>query len=364
MDHIRDMYMQSSEYKSSSSPICDETATTSARRRKNKLLLDSHDHSIKDLCGQIETVAVTNSNVIIDGEAGIGKELVARAIHAMSDRSSQPFISVNCADFSSDHIDSHLFGLVKGAFTPARDSEHGQLQLADSGTIYLNNLAEISVETKEKLIQIVRQRKFEKVGSHAETSLNVRIISSLQMDYEEHSEDEIINSALHKALNPYSITMPLLRREAEDMPDLICAITEKIRQQTNVSFTITNDVIKILSCCSWPDNSAGLFNLIAGLSILYPSEHFIDQYNSTHDSKSTVTSKSIRQEIFKKNASSNFSHLPESGFNLKSYIAELEVHYIREALEVTNGVVAQAAKLLGLRRTTLVEKLRKYGIQK
>ena len=354
--------MQSIEEKTTPSSKKKGDNATSARRRKNKLLLDGQNHTIQDLCKLLERVGATTANVLILGESGTSKELVSRAVHALSNRSNQPFISVNCAEIPSELLESQLFGLEKGAFTAANNFNKGQLELADKGTIFIDEISEMNDEVQAKLLRVIQDGVFERVGGKSTASVDVRVISSSQKNLEPMVKKGKFNADLFTYLNAFPIEMPPLRRSSEDIPALICAITEKIKQDRGASYTITNDAIKVLSSYSWPGNVKELSNLIERLSILYPPNSSVDKVGS--QAMQGDVSETAAVEEMENVPAGAYGHLPESGFNLKNHIAELEVHYIREALESTNGVVAQAAKLLGLRRTTLVEKLRKYGIQR
>ena len=361
--------MQIAEEKSSSSSNKNGDNTTSARRRRNKLFLDGQNHTIQELCKLLENVGATTANVFVLGESGTSKELVSRAIHALSNRSTEPFISINCAEIAPELHESHLFGLEKGSFPSANEFGKGCLELANNGTLFIDEIGAINDKVQAKLLRVMQDGEFEKVGGASPISVNVRVISASPKNLEQLVKKEKFNADLFTYLNAFPIEMPPLRRSAEDIPALICAITEKIQQERGASYTITNDAIKVLSSYSWPGNVKELSNLIERLSILYPPNSSVD--GAGPQAMQTITENShedmLESDTTEKDQNipaGAYGHLPESGFNLKNHIAELEVHYIREALESTNGVVAQAAKLLGLRRTTLVEKLRKYGIQR
>ncbi len=352
-----------------------------ARRRRGKSFLDGHSHAIQNVCKLVEHVAATTANVLILGESGTGKELVARAVHSFSNRAKNPFVPVNCAAIPAELLESELFGHEKGAFTGAITTHKGRFELAQNGTIFLDEIGDMDLQMQAKLLRVLQERVFERVGGTKPIQADVRIVAATHRNLEEMVAQGEFREDLFYRLNVFPIDMPPLRRRVEDIPSLICAITDRLKRDNGTNFSLTNDAVKILANYPWPGNVRELSNLIERLSILYPNSA-IDSLqlpeklrnkaslssSSDHNQESEIDSIEQVVEPFAveepTQAIHAYGHLPESGFDLKSYIGDLEVHYIREALEASDGVVAQAAKLLGLRRTTLVEKLRKYGIQR
>ena len=348
-----------------------------ARRRRGKSFLDGHSHAIQNVCKLVEHVASTSANVLILGESGTGKELVARAVHTFSERSKSPFVPVNCAAIPSELLESELFGHEKGAFTGAITAHKGRFELAQNGTIFLDEIGDMDLQMQAKLLRVLQERVYERVGGTKAIQADVRIVAATHRNLEEMVSSGEFREDLFYRLNVFPIEMPPLRRRVEDIPSLICAITDRLKRDQGANFSLTNDAVKILANYPWPGNVRELSNLIERLSILYPNSS-IDSLQLPEKLRSTASlnshaddEKSFIDQVVEPmtieeplETLQTYGHLPESGFDLKSYIGDLEVHYIREALEATDGVVAQAAKLLGLRRTTLVEKLRKYGIQR
>ena len=354
-----------------------------ARRRRGKSFLDGHSHAIQNVCKLVEHVASTNANVLILGESGTGKELVSRAVHTFSSRSKSPFVPVNCAAIPSELLESELFGHEKGAFTGAITAHKGRFELAQKGTIFLDEIGDMDLQMQAKLLRVLQERVYERVGGTNPIQADVRVVAATHRNLEEMVSNGEFREDLYYRLNVFPIDMPPLRRRVEDIPALICAITDRLKRDNGASFSLTNDAVKILANYPWPGNVRELSNLIERLSILYPNSSIDSlQLPEKLRNKASVTSSTsdegdesndvdfIEQLVEPfvveqpNDSFQSYGHLPESGFDLKSYMGDLEVHYIREALEATDGVVAQAAKLLGLRRTTLVEKLRKYGIQR
>ena len=352
---------------------------TAARRRRGKSFLDGHSHAIQNVCQLVEHVAATTANVLILGESGTGKELVARAVHRYSKRTSSPFVPINCAAIPSELLESELFGHEKGAFTGAITAHRGRFELAQHGTIFLDEIGDMDLHMQAKLLRVLQEKVYERVGGTSPIQADVRIIAATHRDLEEMVSKGEFREDLYYRLNVFPIDLPPLRRRAEDIPALIYAITEQMKRDQGAQFSLTNDAMRVLANYPWPGNVRELSNLLERLSILYPNSA-IDSYQlpdklrnkaKISDSETEGDTNFIGQleepiQAFADvgDAVQVYGQLPDAGFDLKSYIADMEIHYIREALETTNGVVAQAAKLLGLRRTTLVEKLRKYGIQK
>ena len=354
--------------KKSTSDVSENECATPARRRKNKILLDSHNYSLNELSKLIERIAETDSNIFLLGDSSASNEVVSRAIHALSVRSKYLFASVDCREFSPEMLDGHLFGIEKGSFTPADQLQKGQLESCNNGTILLNNIDELNSALQDKLLQVIRTGAFVRVGGSSQIKLNTRIISSAQKDIADKIESETFAVNLFKCLNQSTISMPPLRRSSEDIPALIFALTKNIKHATNEGYIISEDAIKILSENKWYGSASELSKFLEKLSILYPPAGASENRDtrSIRGQSSLQTGKQDEKVSAVKQATppKRSGTLPESGINLKKQMADIEVQYIREALELSDGVVAQAAKLLGLRRTTLVEKLRKYGIRR
>jgi sigma-54 specific flagellar transcriptional regulator A len=358
--------------------------TTAARRRRGKSFLDGHSHAIRNVCRLVEHVSVTSANVLILGESGTGKELVARAVHKYSSRGKYPFVPINCAAIPSELLESELFGHEKGAFTGAISTHKGRFELAQQGTIFLDEIGDMDLHMQAKLLRVLQEKTFERVGSAKPIHADVRVIAATHRNLEDMVAEGSFREDLFYRLNVFPIDLPPLRRRAEDIPVLIYAITEQLKRDQGAEFSLTNEAIRVLAHYPWPGNVRELSNLLERLSILYPNgsigaeqlpDKMLDKIkkNSMNAEVKDRNVDYLEQhsadpldiiDQMTDNTGAIYGQLPDSGFDLKSYISDMEVHYIREALESTDGVVAQAAKLLGLRRTTLVEKLRKYGIQK
>lgn len=360
--------------------VAPQTEVTAARRRRGNNFLDGHSHAIQNVCKLVEHVASTNANVLVLGESGTGKELVARAVHTFSPRTDFPFVPINCAAIPAELLESELFGHEKGAFTGAITTHKGRFELAQGGTIFLDEIGDMDLHMQAKLLRVLQEKVYERVGSAKPIKADVRVVAATHRDLEKMVSEGTFREDLFYRLNVFPIDLPPLRRRSEDIPALIYAITEQLKREQGAKFSLTNEAIRVLAHYPWPGNVRELSNLLERLSILYPNSSI--NSDQLPDKMRADLGKSALEKIEEdglhyleqiaepelaeqnQEAMHVYGQLPSAGFNLKSYISDMEVHYIREALESCDGVVAQAAKLLGLRRTTLVEKLRKYGIQK
>ncbi len=345
------------------------------RRANNKSLLDGHSKAVQRVGELIERVANTDANVLILGESGTGKEVVARSIHTISNRASKYFVPVNCAAIPQDLLESELFGHVKGAFTGAITNRKGRFELAEGGTLFLDEIGDMDLNMQAKLLRVLQEKIFEPVGGTKPVHANVRVIAATHRNLDEMVSAGEFREDLFYRLHVFPIELPPLRRRAEDLPALVYAITDKLKRETGKEIKVTSDAMDVLTRYTWPGNVRELSNLLERLSILYPdtavdAAKLPNKYNSVSDLK-LVSEKEIDNLSTAYNEAlaslSNLSGLPpltSEGVDLKSQMISVEQYYIQQALEMADGVVAQAAKLLGLRRTTLVEKLKKHDLQR
>ncbi len=367
--------MEPSVYGSSSN-----TSHLSGRRRTNKSLLDGHSKAVQKVGELIERVADTDANVLILGESGTGKEVVARSIHRISNRASKYFVPVNCAAIPQELLESELFGHVKGAFTGAIMDRKGRFELAEGGSIFLDEIGDMSLNMQAKLLRVLQEKVFERVGGTKPIHANVRVIAATHRNLEEMVKNGEFREDLFYRLHVFPIELPPLRRRAEDLPALVYAITDRLKHDTGKEIHVTPDAMEALTRYTWPGNVRELSNLLERLSILYPdttvdAEKLPDRYSAISDYKNeneensflNTNSESVTLPSDFMIATSKQNELPpltSKGVDLKSQMTTVEQYDIQQALEVAVGVVAQAAKLLGLRRTTLVEKLKKHGAQR
>lgn len=348
----------------------------------------------------IEQVAKTDANVLILGESGTGKEVVARAIHETSDRSKKPFVPVNCGAIPGELLESELFGHEKGAFTGAFAARQGRFELAEGGTLFLDEIGDMPLQMQVKLLRVLQERKFERVGSNKVINANVRIIAATHQNLEKMVAENTFREDLYYRLNVFPIETPPLRQRADDIPLLIQELVNRHAKEQQGAIRFTQAAMQTLMQNEWKGNVRELSNLVERLLILHPNEvvdvndlppkyrgiNKIDDPNAEReallDAFSTPDfdgSESADFEPLDDNAPIDLPPLPiiegeadmakafvptlsEDGVNLKDMVSNIEISMIKQALNQCNGVVAKAADALGLRRTTLVEKMKKYGI--
>jgi sigma-54 specific flagellar transcriptional regulator A len=306
--------------------------------------------------------------VLVTGESGTGKELVARAIHYESERAAAPFVPVNCGAIPHELMESELFGHVKGSFTGATESRAGFFLAADGGTIFLDEVGETSPAMQVKLLRVLQERSFERVGSNRTIRCNVRIVAATHRNLEKEIQRGGFREDLYYRLNVFPIDMPPLRERVEDIPVLVNDLIHRIEHEKRGSVRLTPAAIAALTHYSWPGNVRELANLMERLAILHPygvvdiadlPEKFrpMGRVDTLHLPEVTIQGDEPDSTIFA-------PRLPSDGLDLKAHLNTLEQSLIQQALDESEGVVAHAAKRLHMRRTTLVEKLRKYGLHR
>lgn len=308
----------------------------------------------------IEQVAGYDTSVLITGESGTGKEVVARAIHAQSSRNALPFVAVNCGAIPAELLESELFGHEKGAFTGAISTRQGRFELAEGGTLFLDEIGDMSLPMQVKLLRVLQERSFERVGSNQTRHCDVRIVAATHRDLEERIADGKFREDLYYRLNVFPIEMPALRERAADLPELIGEFRALLEDKGRGSVELSPDTVACLQEYAWPGNVRELSNLIERLAVLHPNQvvstdMLPERYRRRQrDGAATML----------RSAESGAQQLPEEGLDLREHIRQIESRLIEQALDASDGVVAHAANLLKLRRTTLVEKLRKYQIHR
>jgi DNA-binding NtrC family response regulator len=313
---------------------------------------------MQEVFGLIEKVADTESTILITGESGTGKELIAHAIHYASDRRDRPFIPVNCAAIPEELLESELFGHEKGAFTHAIKTRIGRFELANNGTIFLDEIGEMSPSLQVKLLRVLQERKFERVGGVNTISVDIRIVAATNMDLEAAVKDGKFREDLYYRLNVIPIHVPPLRERRSDIPLLIKHFLKKFcKGKRQCVEGLTDEAMEILTYYEWPGNVRELENIIERLVIL--------------TSGNVITRNDLPEPIIKNAAGSFISaasggtfEMPDEGMSLSKAVEELEKRLILQALEKTGGVKNRAAKLLQMNRTTLIEKMKKLKLMK
>ncbi|MGE6288294.1 sigma-54 dependent transcriptional regulator [Aeromonas media] len=344
-------------------------------------LLVGKGRGIQEVRRLIGQVAQTDANVLILGESGTGKEVVARAIHELSARSSGPFVPINCGAIPAELLESELFGHEKGAFTGAIAARRGRFELAQGGTLFLDEIGDMPLPMQVKLLRVLQERLFDRVGGGKPIQADVRIIAATHRDLEAMIRTQGFREDLYYRLNVFPIETPPLRERCDDIPLLLQELLNRHAEQHRGIIRLTQRAMESLMQYPWPGNVRELSNLIERLLILYPNQ-IIDvadlpgRYrllpSEPRDERLTeMDERDALAAVFQTPpvldpgfAAPLPMQLPQEGLNLKEMLADLEVELIRQALESQDGVVARAADLLSMRRTTLVEKMKKYGMSK
>lgn len=346
------------------------------RRLSSKQRLKGNSRAIVNVCKLIDQVAESDATVLILGESGTGKEVVARTIHDWSLRSGQPFVPINCGAIPGELLESELFGHEKGAFTGALSTRQGRFELAEGGTLFLDEIGDMPMAMQVKLLRVLQERTFERVGSNKTMHCNVRIIAATHRNLENEIKENRFREDLFYRLNVFPIEMPALRDRAEDIPLLAKDLIARMASENRGFVQLTDTAIALLMQHQWPGNVRELANLIERLAIIKPSglidaedlpekfQHYVVPENIKIVTEETFEPETVRSGDGQEAAFSRILQLPKQGIDLKEYLSDMESDLIRQALEECNGVVAHAAKRLKMQRTTLVEKLRKYDLQR
>ncbi|BCN92984.1 hypothetical protein THMIRHAM_07690 [Thiomicrorhabdus immobilis] len=343
-------------------------------------------------------VAQTDATVLILGESGTGKEVVAQALHNVSDRSNKAFIPINCGAIPAELLESELFGHEKGAFTGAITARKGRFEMAEKGSIFLDEIGDMPLPMQVKLLRVLQERIYERVGGNKSFECDVRVIAATHRNLEDSIEAGDFREDLFYRLNVFPIEMPSLRERPEDIVELLEFMLSRIQANGRKIPTFSEKALIALQNYPWPGNVRELGNLSERLSILFPglpvdyddlpAKYQVElpedaqlivapkaedsQVSSVEVLQNTTAEKDeLDEKLSNANSSSNAFESSDlvnttpnldEGLDLKSYLVEMEVQLIQRALSQTDGNVSQAAKLLQTNRTTLVEKIRKYDL--
>ena len=331
--------------------------------------LSGSSRATRQVNRMIEQVADSDATVLILGESGTGKEVVARKLHFHSIRRGKPFVPVNCGAIPGDLLESELFGHEKGAFTGAISARQGRFEMAEAGTLFLDEIGDMSMPMQVKLLRVLQERNFERVGSNKTIHCNVRIIAATHRNLEKAIKSGDFREDLYYRLNVFPIDMPPLRDRVEDIPVLVNDLIHRIEHEKRGSVRLTPAAIAALSHYSWPGNVRELANLIERLAILHPYGvvdmlDLPEKFRPAGKLMDMVQLPEVTLQGEEPDSTTHAPRLPNEGLDLKAHLNTLEQSLIQQALDESEGVVAHAAKRLHMRRTTLVEKLRKYGLQR
>jgi DNA-binding NtrC family response regulator len=305
---------------------------------------------MRDLYALVDRIADTNCTVLVTGESGSGKELVARALHEASSRAREAFVPVNCGAIPATLLESELFGHVKGAFTGAHVSRRGRLAQAEGGTLFLDEIGELSPALQVKLLRILQHPEYSPVGETRTLCANVRIVAATNIDLEQAVADGSFREDLYYRLNVIHLHVPALRDRTEDIAPLALYFLEQAAQKTGRSeISLSPAALETLLQGEWPGNVRELENTVERAVILTASS-VIEANDLAPAIRASRPAKTISTE------------LPEGGLELRQAVEAFENGLIRQALERTGWNKNQAARLLGLNRTTLVEMLKRKRI--
>jgi sigma-54 specific flagellar transcriptional regulator A len=354
--------------------------------------------AIRDVISLIRQVAEHDSTVLILGESGTGKEVAARAIHDLSPRRQRPFVAVNCGAIPAELLESELFGHEKGAFTGAVATRKGRFEIAEGGTLFLDEIGDMSPTMQVKLLRVLQERIFERVGNHVQVRCNVRIIAATHRNLEESIIQGSFREDLYHRLNVFPIEMPALRSRIEDLPLLVRDFIAHNMAEGRGQVQLSPLSLAALSLYRWTGNVRELGNLIERLSIVCagrvahvgdlpakyrpsdwsavtepPQFSAAEQHSHVPTAPEFLFGDEGAPELLSAGALldsaaavdpavADAALLPAAGIDLRAHLTQIERRLIEQALERSGGTVAHAARLLGLRRTTLVEKLRKLGL--
>jgi Nif-specific regulatory protein len=292
----------------------------------------------------VERVAKTDSSVLLLGESGVGKEIFAEQIHLKSARCDKPFVKVNCAAIPEGLLESELFGHVKGAFTSAVSSRHGRFELANGGTIFLDEIGELPLGLQAKLLRVIQERTFEKVGSDATITVDVRILAATNRDIEKQVEDGEFRSDLYYRLNVLPLYIPPLRQRVEDIPELAEMFLKKYIKETKNQITgFSQEAMETMLSYSWPGNIRELGNCVERACVIGKGK------------------KIEAEDLFLK---SPVQHMfpADGGRNLKNAENSFRARYIKQVLAENNWNQTEAAKALSIQRTYLSRLIKELDI--
>jgi two-component system response regulator PilR (NtrC family) len=299
----------------------------------------------------IETVAEVQSTILITGESGTGKELVARAIHDLSPRAERPFISINCGAFTETLLESELFGYVKGSFTGANTNRKGLFEAANKGTIFLDEIGEMSTAMQVKLLRVLQERRVRPVGAHDESPIDARVIAATNRDLKQMSDDGSFREDLFYRISVIPINLPPLRERPDDIPELVNHFMNKFSMQTGRDISISPRSMQLLENYAWHGNVRELEHTIERAVALERGDEIQPERLPEHITN--YNPDRIKAEF----------DLPDDGINLVAHLESLERTYVVEALRKTSGNQTKAADLLQMQVRSLRHLLDKHDIR-
>jgi len=360
---------------------------------------------MRSLRALIRRVAQSDSTVLVLGESGTGKELVAQSIHKLSARNGHGFVPVNCGAIPADLLESELFGHTKGAFTGALTDRRGRFELAQSGTLFLDEIGDMRLDMQVKLLRVLQERVIDRVGDDRSIPVNVRIVAATHRELEESISQGKFRADLFYRLNVVPLQVPALRERGDDVIVLFDHFAQRCAAPGQKPIRAAADLRAWLASYSWPGNCRELLNLVERLTVFWPAQELslksipasmLPRVNGVGPAVSSAEEQAAILDLFQGDEAAEssragaqaaadcvaddpaeealsidwFADLPSSTaptlanatVDLKQMLADIESAWIREAMKVTEGNITHAAELLGLARTTLIERLRKYDL--
>jgi sigma-54 dependent transcriptional regulator, flagellar regulatory protein len=337
--------------------------TDSRLEEKPFIINSSQPGPFMDMIGQsermrrifrlVEKVADSDSTIIIQGETGTGKGLIAKAIHEHSYRKDKPFVQINCGAIPENLLESELFGHVKGAFTGAVAAKPGKFEIANGGTIFLDEIGDMSHDLQVKLLKVLEENEFERVGGCQTIKTNVRIIAATHRDLDAAVENGTFREDLYYRLVVIPLTLPALRDRKSDIPLLIDHFLDQLNQKKHTRVTgVSEKAMDLMIAHSWPGNVRELKNMMERLVVL-TQEGEIHPRDLPQKLRTAPTESSAIPDM----------EVPGEGICLSTAVSDFEKSLISQSMKIANGVKKNAAKLLNIKRTTLIEKIKRHNLE-
>jgi DNA-binding NtrC family response regulator len=336
-----------------------EAFTAPAARKSQDVSIIAKSKVMMDLLDQVETVAGYNLTVLVTGETGTGKELIARAIHKSSPRGKNAFVALNCAAIPEQLLEDELFGHVKGAFTGAQNDRTGRFEQAHQGTLFLDEIGDMNLALQAKLLRVLQESEFEKVGSSKTVKVDVRIVAATSADLERKIADGNFRADLYHRLNVVHLRIPPLRERPGDLLPLGQGLLDSFCQKSGLpKKTIAAETLNVLNSYHYPGNVRQLQNCMeraavfsGALTEILP-QHLPEEIGRNRAQFQPAASQSLKPES-----------IPDEGIDFLGVVSNLERELLLQTLDKTGGNKMQAAKLLNMKRTTLVEKIKRLNIE-
>jgi DNA-binding NtrC family response regulator len=309
-------------------------------------IIGGKSKGMKTVFSRVENVLNNDATVLIYGESGTGKELIARAIHYNGNRANEPFVAVDCASIPQSLIETELFGYEKGAFTGANKTTKGKFELADEGTLFLDEISNVAMGVQAKLLRVIQEKEFLRIGGNKKISVNVRIISATNQDLKKLIDKGEFREDLYYRLNVIPIDLPPLREREEEVPELIEHFLDKFNRQYNKNIRLTAETSKYLIDYKWPGNVREMENLFNRLVLIADSD--------------TINASDLPGEIYKLHKASGGENIFASEPSLET----IERMYIENMLKKYSSNISLISQKLGITRKTLYSKMEKYGVKK